>query len=60
MLPRARVGPVSEVREPGAKQAVADLQPVIEKTEWAICGERGQPERQSRELDSHRIDIDAV
>src|SRR5438477_10808792 len=44
-----------EPREPCAEQAVADLEPVVEKREGPIDRERGQPERQARELDGHRI-----
>ena len=43
-----------------AKQAVADLKAVIEKTERPIPGERGQPQRQARELHGHRVEINPV
>ena len=48
------------MREPRAEQAVADLQPVIEKAERTISGERGEPQREARELDRHRVEVDAV
>ena len=49
-----------QVCEPGAEQAVADLQAVIEKAERTIGRERGQPQRETRELDGHRVEVDAV
>src|SRR5580765_8365207 len=49
-----------QVGEPRAKEAVPDLEPVIEKAERTISGQRREPEREARKLDSHRIEIDAV
>ena len=49
----------AKLREPGAEQAVAGLQMVIEKRQRPVGGERRQPERQPRELHRHRVDVDA-
>ena len=49
-----------QVGEPRSEQAVADLEPVIEKAQRPIGRERRQPERQTRELDGHRVQVDAV
>ena len=49
-----------ELREPGAEQAVAGLQAMIEEAQRTIGGERREPERQARELHRHRVEIDAV
>lgn len=51
---------LAKLREPGPKQAVADLQAMIEKAERPIGGEGRQPQRQPGELDRHRVEIDAV
>ena len=51
---------MTKAREPGAEQAVADLQAVIEEAERPIGGERRQPERQPRQLHGHGIQVDAV
>jgi hypothetical protein len=48
------------MRQPGAEQAVADLQAVIEKAERAIRCQRREPQRQTCELHRHRVEIDAV
>ena len=46
--------------EPGAEQAVAHLQPVIEKAERPIAGKGRQPQRQPGKLHGHGIQVDAV
>jgi hypothetical protein len=55
--PRRRM---TKAREPGTEDAVADLKMVIEKTQRPVLGECGQPQRQPRQLNRHRIEIDAV
>src|SRR3989441_8745697 len=49
-----------QVRQPGAEQAVAALQPMIEKARWSGGGDGGEPQRQPRELYGHGIHVDAV
>ena len=56
----ARVRRVPQVGEPRAEQAVADLEVVIEKAQRPIGRQRREPERQPRELDGHRVQVDAV
>ena len=56
----AALGRPGEARQPRAEQAVAGLQTMIEKRQRPIGRERGQPERQPRQLHGHRIEIDAV
>src|SRR5689334_23826864 len=51
---------MSNAFEPGAQEAVAAPQPVIQKRQRPIGSERGEPQRQPRELDGHRVDVDAV
>ena len=50
----------AQTRDPRAEQAVANLKVVIEKAERTIGGQRRKPERQARQLDRHRIEIDTV
>ncbi len=49
----------SGARQPGAGEAVADAQVMVEERERTVGGERGQPQRQPRELHGRRIDVDA-
>ena len=43
-----------------ADETVARLQRVIEECELMIARERREPEREPREIDRHRVAIDAV
>ena len=56
MTPRC----LAEILDPRTQQAVAALEPVIEKRQRAIRGKRGQPQRQASKLHGHRIDIHAI
>src|SRR6516164_6072082 len=60
MTPCARRWRMAKVGEPRTEQAVANLQPVIQKTERPIRGEGTQPQRQARELDSHGVEVHAI
>src|SRR5258707_837122 len=51
---------VTQLRQPGAEQAVADLETMVEETERPIGRQRGQPERQAGKLDRHRIEVHSV
>ena len=50
---------LAETREPGPEQTVARLQMVIEKRQGTVGRKRCKPQREARELDRHRIEIDA-
>ena len=64
ILPRA-ASPAGNRRppqagKPGAQQAVTGLKVVIEKRQRPVGRERRQPERQPRQLDGHRVHVDAI
>ena len=51
---------VLDVRNTGARQAVAGAKVVIEEGERTVARHGGQPERQPRQLHRHRVEVDAV
>ena len=50
---------LTETREPRSEQTVARLQMVVEKRQRMVGCQCRKPQREARELDRHRIEIDA-
>ena len=51
---------MTQVGQPRAKQAVANLEPMVEKAERPIDCQRRKPQRQPSKLDGHRIQVNSV
>ncbi len=60
--PRLRFIPVccSDLRRRQPNKAIAAFQRVIEEGEFMISRQRGQPERQARQIDRARVLVDAI